>query len=219
MQRWTNMKSAMAKTIVISAATLMGLAAITAGVVGIGFVNTTYAVAEDAPAAKGPFAVDGVHSSVVFKIQRSGGAPFYGRFNKLEGSFLFDDADLAKSMIDVTVPTDSVDSNNQGRDRHLKSADFFSAEEFPKMTFKSNSFAKASDKTYTVNGNLTFRGVTKPVTVTVRETGTGPARGGGTAFGADASFTFKRSDFGMSYMPDSLGDEVIVMVGLEGKRS
>jgi polyisoprenoid-binding protein YceI len=171
-----------------------------------------------APAATGAFAVDGVHSSVIFRAQRSIGAPFYGRFNKLDGSFLIDEANLSTSFIDVTIPADSVDSNNQNRDRHLKSADFFSAEEFPTLSFKSKSVAKTGDKTFAVTGDLTFRGKTKEIVVTAKQTGTGDARGGGTAIGYDVAFSFKRADFGMTYMPDALADEIQIMVGLEGVR-
>lgn len=171
-----------------------------------------------APAASGAFAVDGVHSSVIFRAQRTIGAPFYGRFNKLDGSFLIDEANLSTSFIDVTIPADSVDSNNQNRDRHLKSADFFSAEEFPTLAFKSKSVAKTGDKTFAVTGDLTFRGKTKEVVLTAKQTGTGDARGGGTAIGYDIAFSFKRADFGMTYMPDALADEIQIMVGLEGVR-
>lgn len=171
------------------------------------------AASADAPA--GTFQLDASHTSVVFKIQRIGGAPFYGRFDKSAGSITLD-ADVAKSSLEVNIPTDSINSNSSGRDRHLKSNDFFSAAEFPNLSFKSKSFKKLSDTTYEVAGELSLRGKTLPLTVKLTQTGTGPARGGGTQVGFESTFTIKRSDFGMTYLSQGLGDEVTVMLGLEG---
>lgn len=194
----------------------LGLVLAAGGVGAVMFAGGAGRVEQGATAPAGAFAVDGVHSSVIFRIQRTGGAPFYGRFDEIKGSFLVDAADLSKSVIDVTVPTASVNSNNGGRDKHLKSQDFFSAEEFPELTFKSTSFKKVGEKEYEVAGNISLRGQSKPVTLKVKETGSGPARGGGTSLGLDISFTIKRSEFGVTKYLESLSDEVVLMVGLEG---
>ncbi len=178
----------------------------------------TAAVANTGEAAEGAFAVDKVHSTVVFRVQRINGAPFYGVFGEIDGTFSINQEDLTKSTIDVTIPVASVNSNNAGRDKHLKAADFFSAEEFPNATFKATKFTKTGDKQYDVTGDFTLRGTTKPITIKVKETGTGPARGGGTALGLDVQFTFKRSEFGVNYGMQALSDEIAMMIGLEGVR-
>jgi polyisoprenoid-binding protein YceI len=183
---------------------------------GAGSTAAQPAAASNAPA--GAFNVDAVHSSVIFRCVRANGAPFYGRFNEISGFFTIDEANPANSRLEVTIPAASVDTNNQGRDRHLRNADFFSAEEFPNLTFKSTKWESAGADAWTVTGDLTARGVTKPVTVTVKKTGTGPARRGGTMFGADVTFTIKRTDFGISYQPQALSDEVQLMIGLEGTK-
>jgi polyisoprenoid-binding protein YceI len=162
------------------------------------------------------FAVDKVHSTVVFRVQRVNGAPFYGTFTEIDGSLVINHDDPTKSSINVTIPVGSVDSNNAGRDKHLKNADFFSAEEFPNATFKSTKFTKTGEKQYDVTGDFTLRGTTKPITIKVKETGTGPARGGGTQIGLDVQFSFKRSEFGVNYGLQALSDEITMMVGLEG---
>lgn len=165
----------------------------------------------------GAYTIDALHTSVVFKIQRTNGAPFYGTFKKVAGSFTIDPANLSASLLDVTIPVESIDSNSDGRDKHLKGADFFSAAEFPDLTFKSTSFTKTGDNRYEIVGDLTARGVTKPVTLKALQTGAGPAGGGGgIALGFDITFSLKRSDFGIAYGPKVLGDEITVMVGLEG---
>lgn len=162
------------------------------------------------------YTVDGGHSSVVFKIKHQKVANFYGRFNDVSGSFLIDAAAPEASKFDVKIVADSVDTASEKRDQHLKSADFFSVKEFPEITFKSASTKKVSEGVYEVTGELSFRGVTKTITAKVADTGTGEGRGGSKIAGIEATFTIKRSEFGMNYMPGGLGEEVDLIVALEG---
>jgi len=169
-----------------------------------------------APAAAEAFTVDGVHSSVVFRIKHMNVAPFYGRFNKVGGTFLLDGD---SSVVDVTIDAESVDTANGGRDKHVKSQDFLSVKEFPTIAFKSTSARKqVQGDGVDVTGTLTFHGVTKTITVTVRPTGEAAGVKGGTVAGLEATFTIKRSEYGMGGMPGALGDDVTVMIGLEGGR-
>lgn len=167
-----------------------------------------------APLAGG-FAVDGVHSFVTFRVKHNNVSYAYGRFNKVSGSFDIDPAKAESGTIDVTVDASSIDTGNEKRDTHLKSADFFSVKEFDSLTFKSKSMKKAGDK-YECTGDLTVHGVTKSVTVPVDLVGTGEGRGGAKLAGIESKFTIKRSDFGMNFMVGPLGDEVTVVVALEG---
>ncbi len=153
---------------------------------------------------------------MVFKIKHQKVANFYGRFNEVSGSFNLNAAAPESSTIEVKVNADSVDSANTKRDQHIKSADFFSVKEFPDITFKSTSTAKVSDGVYDVTGDLTFRGVTKPITARVTDTGTGEGRGGAKLAGIEAVFTIQRSEFGMGFMPGGLGEDVQLIVALEG---
>ncbi|MBM4108173.1 MAG: YceI family protein [Phycisphaerae bacterium] len=172
-----------------------------------------------APAAEdAPFAVDRVHTSVVFRVQRTNGAPYYGRFNDVSGSFLLNHDDPGKSAIDISIDTGSVDTNSEGRNRHLRSADFFAAEEHPKATFKATGFTRVGEMEYDVAGDLTIRGTTRSITARVKQTGLGPARRG-VMCGLDVSFTIKRGEFGVSYGPGALSDEVRIMAGIEGNRA
>jgi polyisoprenoid-binding protein YceI len=181
-------------------------------------VTTAAGVATSAAAAAGVFAVDGVHSSVVFKIKHMGIADFYGRFNKVEGSFNLDKENATASTLNITIDANSIDSNNANRDKHLKSTDFFSVAEFPAITFVGKEF-KASGESFEVKGDLTMHGVTKSVTVTVSDTGRSSMKGIQMA-GIGATFTIKRSDFGVNYGIENkaLADEVTIMVSLEGKQ-
>ncbi len=166
-----------------------------------------------APAAAGAktFKVDGVHSSVIFKVKHLNASNFYGRFNKVEGTF-----DLAGNVLEATVDAASVDTNSTGRDNHVKSPDFFSVKEFPTITFKGKSFTKKDDTNWEVKGDLTFHGKTKEVVLNVVNTGEGPGMRGGTVAGIETTFTIKRSEYGMDFMLKGLSDEVTLTVALEG---
>lgn len=162
------------------------------------------------------FKVDPVHTSAIFGVKHNGVANFYGRFNKMGGTFNIDAADPSKSVIDISIETDSVDTANTNRDKHLKNGDFFSAAEFPAMTFKSKSFSKTGEGTYNVVGDLTIRGKTKEITVPVTDTGRGKARNGEVA-GFETKFNIKRSDFGVSFMVGpGLSDDVMILFSAEG---
>ncbi|MCA9250732.1 MAG: YceI family protein, partial [Phycisphaerales bacterium] len=121
----------------------------------------------------------------------------------------------ADSSFDVVIKTESVDTNNKKRDGHLKSPDFFNAREFPTISFKSTKVEKGEKDTLKVTGDLTCHGVTKSITIDVVQTGaaSGPQ---GESKGIEAIFTIKRSEFGMEYGLEALGDDVRVIVALEG---
>ena len=164
------------------------------------------------------FKIDNVHSSVLYGILHQNVARHWGRFTGIAGTFHVDPANTSASMIDITVKTDSIDSGNKGRDEHLKGGDFFSAKEFPDITFKSASFEKKSDTMLECTGSLTLMGKAKTVTFPVEFLGKGSGRGGSEVSGFESKLTIKRSDFGMSGMMGMLGDDVQLIISCEGGR-
>jgi len=177
-----------------------------------------------APAAEGAnnadtFTIDGVHSNVIFKIEHLGVSSFFGRFNDVSGSFLLDRENPDQSRVEIVVKYKSVDTNASRRDRHLKSPDFFNADEFPTITFTSTSVTPGEGDTFKVDGKFTLLGTTRPLSVTLNWIGEGD-RGAqfGYRGGFDTTFTIKRSDFGMDWHPELLGDDVTLFVGIEGQR-
>ena len=159
------------------------------------------------------YEVDPGHSSVVFRIQHFV-APFYGRFNKVSGAVSYDAKKPEASSVEITIDAASVDTNSSGRDDHLRGPDFFSAKEFPQITFVSKSVAKKGDK-LAINGDLTMRGTTKSVTVEAAIIGEADTGKMGYRCGFETVFEIKRSDFGVKgYLP-AIGDDVRIMVGLE----
>lgn len=175
-----------------------------------------------APApAPSTFQVDKVHSSLIFQVKYAGVSSFYGRFDDFSGSFSVDPENPSTASFDLVVEAASVNSANEKRDAHLTSPDFFSAKQFPKIRFVSKKVtpSKADAKILDVEGELTFRGVTKPVKATVLFGGTVKGRNGGLLAGFDGTLMIKRSDFGVTYGQDMLGDEVTIKMGLAGLKS
>jgi polyisoprenoid-binding protein YceI len=163
------------------------------------------------------FTVDPIHSSVLFRVKHFDAGYIYGRFNQYSGTFAFDDKNPADCKLEMEVKIDSIDSANADRDKHLKGPDFFSAKEFPTMSFKATSMKASDEKNYEVTGDLTIHGVTKQVTVNLERIGTvKDPRSGKPRTGWETMFTIKRSDFGMKFGVPAIGDEVRVIVAIEG---
>ncbi len=163
------------------------------------------------------FEIDPVHSTIIFGINHFGVSTFYGRINSPRGEFHIDPANPAASSFQISAKTSNVDTNSGDRDRHLKSGDFFDAKQFPDITFRSTAVSRTSKSTYAVTGDITVHGVTRSINVTIEHIGTKDTRMG-TRSGFTTNFTIKRSDFGMGYMVGMLGDDVTLMIGIEGKK-
>jgi polyisoprenoid-binding protein YceI len=161
------------------------------------------------------FKVDPVHSFVLFSVQHLGIANTYGRFNDIAGTVVFDKDNPSMSSVDLSVPVESLDTHNSIRDKSLKSPDFFDAKQFPTMTFKSTKVEGSGD-TLKVSGDLTIHGVTKPMTVDFKKGGEGKGVFGEMRGGGETHFTIRRSDFGMNFEQGEVGDEVNIILSLEG---
>lgn len=168
---------------------------------------------------------DPPHSEALFSIRHIF-TKVEGRFNDMEGTVQLDEKDLTKSSVDVTIKTASIFTNNEKRDNHLRSADFFDAEKNPTLTFKSTKVVPGADAShFKVEGNLTMRGVTKPVTLDVEYLGGGPWGMGGQVFGTKkgwvATTKVNRQDYGISWNKTLdqggtlLGDDVDITLNIE----
>lgn len=164
------------------------------------------------------FEIDNGHSAIMFNVVHFGVAKAYGRFNKFSGTVSFDEANPTATSIDLTILTDSVDTDNERRDKHLRNADFFNAVQFPEVTFKSTGVEMDGD-TMIVKGELTMLGTTKPVTATMNTMGSFDHPRGGTLRGFFGKTTIKRSDFGMNYGIENgaLANEVEIIFSFEAK--
>lgn len=143
--------------------------------------------------------VDVVHSNVRFTVEHLVISEVEGSFKTFTGSMTSTKPDFTGSTVDFSVDVNSINTDNEMRDNHLKADDFFNAEKFPKMTFKSTSFTKVSDKKYKLTGNLTLRDVTKSVTFDVTYGGTAKDGYGNTKAGFKATTVINRFDYGLKW--------------------
>lgn len=165
------------------------------------------------------YRIDPVHSFIIFRVKHLNTGFAYGRFNTFSGTIVVDEKNPANSSIQLEIDANSVDTGNSQRDDHLRSPDFFSARQFPKITFKSTRVRKIDNTTVEVQGDLTIRGVTRPVTARVTFTGKGRNQRGQEIIGFETTFTIRRSQFNVSYgLNGGLADEVRVTFSVEGIR-
>ncbi|HEX5053969.1 MAG TPA: YceI family protein [Planctomycetota bacterium] len=167
------------------------------------------------PLGEHDWVVDPVHSSVVFRVKHANASWFQGTFDKISGEVSLDPANAAAGKVALTIPVDSIDTNDGKRDAHLAGPDFFNAKENPSIVFTSTKIAKKSDTMLDVTGELAMAGKKKSITLSVEKTGEGEFMG--KRVGWMTTFTIKRSDFGMTYGVDKnvLGDDVTLMIALE----
>jgi polyisoprenoid-binding protein YceI len=164
--------------------------------------------------------IDTNHSQVNFQIRHSEVSTVRGSISGVTGTVVWDDKDLSKSSVEATINTTTVTTNNEKRDGHLKSPDFFNVEKFPTMTFKSTSVTGTPGKLQVI-GDLTLAGVTKSVTLDV-DGPTVPVKGmgGKLVTGFSATGMLKRSDFnfGTKFGAPMLGDDVKFTIDVEADK-
>jgi polyisoprenoid-binding protein YceI len=160
------------------------------------------------------FVVDGVHTTLLFRIKHLDVSYTYGRINDPTGSLKVEDGHLVS--IEVNAKAENVDTNNEQRDKHLRSPDFFDVNQFPDMGFKSTKIEPAGDNKYNVTGEFTLHGVTKEITVELTKTGEAEHPQAGHRIGYEGAFTIKRSDYGMDKLIPGASDEVNITVSVEG---
>lgn len=168
------------------------------------------------------YKIDPVHSTVAFSVKHMVVNTVHGRFNDWSGQITYDDKDPAKSSVEVTIKSASINTDNGQRDGHLKSPDFLDVQKFPEITFKSKSVEKKADG-FVAHGVLTIRGVSKDVDLSFKLNGP-IGVGGGNLLGAEASLTINRQDFGVSWSKalDSGGlvvaNDVKIDINVEAKQ-
>jgi polyisoprenoid-binding protein YceI len=159
-------------------------------------MSTTATVA--AATAAAAWNIDPAHSNVEFAIRHLMISTVKGRFADVKGALVLDDADVTRSTVDVTIGVASIDTRVGQRDDHLRSGDFFDAERFPAITFKSRRVQQDGDG-LKVTGDLTIRDVTREVTLDVTPEGRGSDPWGGVRAGFSATTKISREDFGLTW--------------------
>ncbi|RZL44287.1 MAG: polyisoprenoid-binding protein [Pedobacter sp.] len=143
--------------------------------------------------------IDPLHSDVQFKIKHLVISTVTGTFRKFEGNIVKQGDDFDNAKVNFIIDVKSIDTNQSQRDGHLQSGDFFAVDQYPEITFMSTSFIKAGDSEYKMKGNLTMRGVTKPVELNVEYGGSEDNGHGILKHGFEVTGTVNRMEFGMTW--------------------
>ena len=144
------------------------------------------------------YIADKSHTNIGFTVKHMVIATVPGKFNDYSIDFMFDATDLSKSSVKTTIKTASINTDNQKRDEHLRSADFFDAATYPEITFVSSSITKRGND-YVAKGTLTMRGISKEVEMPFKILGPVQDPWGNTKLGIEASLTVNRQDYGISW--------------------
>jgi len=171
-----------------------------------------------ARAAAERFVLDETHAAVLFAVNHFGYARVFGRFDKVTGEFTVDRENAANSQVEVKIEATSLNTGVADRDRHLRGPDFFNVGEHPAITFKSTGVQFVNGTDMKVSGDLTILGVTKPVTIDMKLNKVGPNFRKEMVAGVSGALKVKRSDFGMNYMAQGIGDEIEIWLEIEGKK-
>ena len=175
------------------------------------------------PAGLVEYEVDPTHTQVLFKVRHMGISTVTGRFNRFAATFAYDPADPAASWLTATIDAASIDTDNDRRDNHLRSADFFAADSYPTLTFQSTRVEPAGEGRLRVAGDLSIRGVTKPVVLDVALEGATLGQGGRPMTGWTAETTIDRMDYGLKWnrLTEAGGwvvaDEVRILLEVEAR--
>ncbi|WP_206193998.1 YceI family protein [Serratia microhaemolytica] len=159
----------------------------------------------------------GQHAFVEFRIKHLGYSWVYGSFKDFDGSFSFDETDLTKNKVNVTINTASVDTNHTERDKHLRSSAFLNVDKHKQATFKSTEVKKAGDG-YAIIGDLTLNGVTKPVTLDAKLIGQGNDPWGNYRAGFEAHGNITLKDFAIKTDLGPASQQVELIISVEGVR-
>ena len=174
-------------------------------------------------ASEEEYIIDKSHFSIGFLVEHIGYAKTLGMFRDIDGSYIHDVKNKKINDINIVINTDSVFTNDEKRDEHLKSPDFLHVDKYPEMVFKATDIKINNDETI-INGNLTLLGITKPLVLTGKINKIGKYPFGGIikpyVMGISAKGTIKRSDHAMMYaIKDNLvGDEIELIIEFEARR-
>jgi polyisoprenoid-binding protein YceI len=165
--------------------------------------------------------LDQSHFSIVFSVSHMNMSYTYGVFRQAQARVTLDHENPSATQFQMTINAESIDTNNDGRDKHLKGPDFFDAATYPAITFQSTTVVPVSEPkriVYQVTGNLTMHGVTRQVTLPIELLGQGPGPDGKPHAGFLTQTELKRSDFGMTKFLENnmVGDPIGITVSFEG---
>ena len=158
----------------------------------------------------GTWTLDPAHTRIGFVARHAMVTKVRGSFNEFEGTAVLDGANPANSHAEVTIKAASIDTRNAQRDEHLRSNDFLAMQEYPEITFTSTGARQVDDTTFELTGDLTIRGVTKPVTIPFTFEGAAKDPFGNLRAGFEGSVAINRKDWGVTWNAALEGGGVLV---------
>jgi len=158
----------------------------------------------------------GAHASINFKIKHLGYSWLTGRFNDFKGTFTYDIRNPAKSHIEVNVKTTSIDSAHAERDKHLRGKKFLHVRKYPEAKFISTSYKQTGKNTGLLKGNLSLHGVTRPVSMKIKQIGAGRDPWGGFRRGFETRLKIRLHDYGIKHDLGPLSEELELTIYIEG---
>lgn len=174
------------------------------------------------PTMAAEYVIDADHSTVGFKVRHLAISSVAGNFGKFEGNFVYDPADPKKSSAQAKIEAKTIDTAQQKRDDHLRAEDFLFVEKFPEISFKSKEIKDATAESFKVVGDLSIRGVSKPVVLDVSVGGTAKDMYGNERIAFSATTKINRKDFGLAWnkLLETgalvVGEEVQIAIEIEG---
>ena len=177
---------------------------------GTGVIAQSALTKNPAEVQAGDYELDSSHGRITWKVDHLGFSDFYGQFVNVQARLQLDPANPANSRLSATIPIADIAPNDDALKRHLLGEDFFDVANHPTATFESTRIVMDDDDRNEVDvyGNLTIKGITRPVKLEVEFNQAGPSMGGKYRAGFDAEAKIKRSDFGITYGLPALGDAI-----------
>ncbi|WP_377274389.1 YceI family protein [Peterkaempfera sp. SMS 1(5)a] len=172
--------------------------------------TATAATGADLSALTGDYTIDNTHSSIGFTVRHAMVTTVRGEFAEYEGKLHLDGTDPSRSTAELSIKVASIDTNQQQRDEHLRTGDFFEAETYPEITFRSTAAQRLDDETYRLTGDLTIKGTTRPVTLDLAFNGSATDPYGNLRVGFEGGTQINRSDWGLTYNAALEGGGVLI---------
>lgn len=164
------------------------------------------------------YTMDTEHTFIQFKVQHLGYSWLHGNFNNFSGTFYYDENNPEKSSAELTIKTNSIDSNHAERDKHLRSDDFLNVDKFPEAKFISTKYIPGKEGKGTLRGDFTLHGVTKEIDIEIEHFGAGDDPWGGFRRGFEGKTKFRMADFGLVYDLGVKSKDVELSFSIEGIR-
>jgi polyisoprenoid-binding protein YceI len=162
-------------------------------------VPATAPAAQDLSHLTGAYTIDPTHSEIGFAVRHAMVTTVRGQFSEYEGKLHLDGSDPSRSTAEVVIKVASIDTGQEQRDGHLRTGDFFDADTHPEITFRSTSARQLDAETYQLTGDLTIKGISKPVSIDLTFNGSAKDLYGNQRVGFEGTTTINRTDWGLNY--------------------